>query len=86
MALVDGTGPQPAAIFLDINMPGMNGWGLAEYEQQLPGRECLIVMMLGSAILPGDQLRAEAIPLVNTCLPKPLTAEDLLGLRAEITH
>ncbi len=69
--------PKPGIIFLDINMPGMNGWDfLVKYEELNP--EILqrsIVVMLTTSINPDDKERAEKIPLVKEFVNKPLTPE-----------
>ncbi len=57
----------PDIIFLDINMPKMNGWEfLAEYKK-LPDEERakIVVVMLTSSLNPDDRSKAEAFGMVN---------------------
>ena len=69
--------PQPGIIFLDINMPGLDGWGfLAKYSElsrEIHKRS--IVVMLSTSINPDDRERASSIPAVKEFLNKPLTPE-----------
>ena len=69
----------PEIIFLDINMPVMNGWDfLAEFEkvkhnmQQLPR-----IYILSSTVDPEDYKRAKSFPLVEDFISKPLSKDSL---------
>lgn len=63
-------------IFLDLNMPVMNGW---EFLEALPeienwGKE---VYVLTSSIDPSDQRKADENPLVTSMLEKPLDRDKI---------
>ena len=69
----------PDIIFLDINMPGMNGWEfLDEYDRLDAGlKSKVIIVMLTTSENPDDQAKALSYPTLSGFRTKPLTAEML---------
>lgn len=66
----------PNLIFLDINMPSMNGFEFVEaYGAFHPEPAPLIIIMLTSSSSPEDQERARHYALIKSYLTKPLTGE-----------
>ncbi|MDI3318766.1 response regulator [Pinibacter soli] len=75
----------PELIFLDINMPAMDGWEfLAEYEKLSQEQKSkAIVVMLTTSFNPEDRLRAMQIESVAAFRNKPLTTEILREILEE---
>ncbi len=72
----------PDIIFLDINMPVMNGWDfLQEFEslkQQL--KTSPRIFILSSTVDPEDYKKAAEFSTVEGFISKPLTQEHLKGV------
>jgi CheY-like chemotaxis protein len=82
---VDGSYEQPDLIFLDINMPGMNGWEFLEKYKQLNTNQQgkVIVVMLTTSINPDDMEKAKEIENISDFMRKPLTPELLESVLVE---
>lgn len=67
-------------IFLDINMPVMDGWGFLEQLEKQNINYSTPIYLLTSSIDQYDKIRAEQSSLVSKYLVKPLSVEDLTKL------
>lgn len=74
---------QPDLIFLDINMPGVNGW---EFIEQYKGQKSLLysplIVMLTTSENPDDRKKALQSGTITYCLTKPLTADMLIDIKS----
>jgi len=69
--------PRPDLIFLDINMPGMDGWEFLQHYQKLPSNQKanIVMVMLTTSLNPDDERAAKQNIQIAGFENKPLQPE-----------
>jgi len=77
----------PSVIFLDLNMPIMNGWEFLDHFSSIdhPKKNQLIIYIISSSIDPRDLERVKDYELVHNYILKPVTPKDLSTVM-EVLH
>lgn len=71
--------PKPDIIYLDINMPGMNGFDFLEKYKKIDEKlkAKIVIIMLTTSLNPDDKIKATTYKEVKEFQNKPLTVEVL---------
>jgi CheY-like chemotaxis protein len=75
--------PSPDLIFLDINMPSMNGWEFLDHYKGIKKENEVLVVMLTTSMNPEDEMLSKEIPEVAGFKHKPFTKEMMQGILEE---
>lgn len=76
----------PNLMFLDLNMPIMNGWEFLDAFLNLPGipSENIAIYIMSSSVDPRDLEKIQNHPAIKNYILKPLTTEDLETVLGEM--
>lgn len=76
----------PDVIFLDINMPIMNGWDFLQDFLKMPNNnpEKVLVYIVSSSIDQQDLEQAKQFSIVHNYILKPLSTEDLIKIKESL--
>lgn len=70
--------PMPDIIFLDINMPVMDGWEFLKALEKYKFKDELNIYMVTSSIDPTEIKKAEKFKTVKQFISKPVSASNFL--------
>lgn len=70
----------PEVMFLDINMPKMNGWEFLDEYITMKIKQSPVVIMLTTSISSKDKRKARAYEIVKDYMNKPITKDYLTEL------
>ena len=73
----------PEYIFLDINMPRIDGWEFLERYAQITNNPSSAIIMLSTSLSSVDKNKAQEVNLIHSFINKPLTVELLESLQKE---
>lgn len=68
-------------IFLDLNMPEMNGWEFLNKVEHLISSQNTTIYLLTSSINKADMEKAKQFPLIKKYLSKPISKEVLIEIK-----
>jgi CheY-like chemotaxis protein len=71
----------PILLFLDINMPVMDGWGLLDIIHQEDFDKKIDVVMVTSSVDQGDKDKAQSYSKIIDFFEKPFSRTNLLALK-----
>ncbi|MCC3151486.1 response regulator [Hymenobacter sp. BT770] len=87
-SLAQGEEEMPQVVFLDLNMPVMNGWefldALAPYEKKMRGN-CHIYILTSSLALT-DLEKSKHYDLVVGLIHKPLDSKEIRAIQAQLEN
>jgi CheY-like chemotaxis protein len=76
----------PEVIFLDLNMPVMDGWQFLEEFQHLPVNGKPTIYIVSSSVDPADITRAQEYEEVTSYVIKPITRPRLKEILESISE
>ncbi len=80
--------PLPEVIFLDLNMPILNGWEFLDEFKNCKSKRSkkIIIYIISSSVDPRDLERVKNYEQVDTYILKPITPDDLAKILGSVTE
>ncbi len=84
--MIDEGKKLPSIIFLDLNMPIMDGWEFLDDFIKIPNTNTdkVIIFIVSSSMDPRDIIKAKNYNMVNNYILKPILRKDLVRLMSEL--
>ncbi len=76
-ALIESGGRLPEIIFLDLNMPVMDGWEFLDEFTLIPTKKQILIYIVTSSIDPADIERTKEYEKISGYIVKPVTMDNL---------
>lgn len=76
----DHNGNMPDLIFLDLNMPVLDGWQFLDEVEKLSFKDQLRIFIISSSIDAREMEKAKEYPTVKSFVSKPVTFDWLNGI------
>jgi CheY-like chemotaxis protein len=77
-ALASVSKKMPDLIFMDLQMPVMNGWEATGRIRQLPAGNCIPIVALGGWKMTGDEIRNTLEAGFNSYIAKPFSEQEVI--------
>ncbi|WP_405400504.1 response regulator [Maribacter sp. Asnod2-G09] len=79
--------PLPDVIFLDLNMPILNGWEFLDEFKNCKSKRSkkIVIYIISSSVDPRDLERVKNYEQVDTYILKPITPDDLAKILGNFT-
>lgn len=82
-SIIGGDSVVPDVIFLDINMPRMDGWQFLDEFQKIPLPKPVKIYIVSSSIDPSDVEKSKRYPIIKKYIVKPLTVPTLKQIQED---
>lgn len=84
--MIDEGKKLPSIIFLDLNMPIMDGWEFLDDFIKIPNTNTasVIIFIVSSSMDPRDIIKAKSYNMVSNYILKPILRKDLVRLMSEL--
>lgn len=73
---------EPILLFLDINMPKIDGWGVLDYIQTLKTSSHIHVIVVTSSVRTEDRIKANSYAHVKQFVIKPINTTTLNSIKS----